>query len=205
MSRRWLGLTAAACALAALAFAAGASAGLGPNPADHSSLVDEPIEGYRYDGARRCRSKVPDGTRALARWLGRHTRGELWGITRCEKWSSNSYSVHAEGRAIDWHMDARNGRERRQAMSLIRDRLLATDRRGEDNALARRMGVQGIIFNCKSWWSSPGGLGRYGYCEGRDRKDLDPTEAHIDHIHIELNWPGARERTSFWRSRLARR
>ena len=62
------------------------------------------------------------------------------------------------------------------------------------------MGVQGLIFNCKSWWSGPGGLGQYSYCykNGHRRSNLDRTQAHKDHIHIELNKPGARKNTSFW-------
>ena len=165
-------------------------------------LSQKPIEDYRYDHATRCSKQVPPGTKELENWLGRHTSGETWGITRCEKLSPGNFSVHAEGRAIDWHLDARDGKERHEAMHLIRKELLATDRRGNENALARRMGVQGIIFDCQAWWSSPGGLGDYSYCfkkNGKRKKNLDPTAAHIDHIHIELNWPGARERTSFWR------
>ena len=100
-------------------------------------------------------------------------------------------------------MDARNGKMRKQAMRLIKDRFLAEDRRGNDNALARRMGVQGLIYNCKAWWGGDGGLGEYSYCykrNGDKKKNLDPTAAHVDHIHIELNDPGARKKTSFWRS-----
>ena len=37
---------------------------------------------------------------------------------------------------------------------------------------------------------------------GKRIKNVDPTAAHIDHIHIELNDPGARKKTSFWRSNL---
>ncbi len=144
----------------------------------------------------------------MAAWLGRHTSGELWGFYRCEKLSSHSYSLHSEARAIDWAMDAEDRSQRKQAMALIVDRLLATDREGNVAALARRMGVQGIIFDCRAWWSGQDRLGDYSYCfkpNGKRRKDLDPTQAHMNHIHIELNWDGARERTSFWRSPLARK
>lgn len=196
-----------AVGLAVLAGAAFGS-GLGKNPANHRSLLTKPIEGYDYDRGTHCTEKIPKGTRALVKWLSRHTSGSFIGITRCERFSRGNYSLHSEGRAIDWAMDARKKSKRRQAMKLIRERLLATDRRGNDNALARRMGVQGIIFNCRSWFSSSGGLGRYDYCfksSGKRRKHIDPTAAHIDHIHIELNDAGARKRTSFWRSRLSRR
>ena len=199
-------LLALAAALAALALvAAVAGAGVGPNPADHKRLVDRPIEDYRYDPGRRCKSKTPKGTRMMIRWLERHTRGQLWSVYRCEKWSKGSYSLHAERRAIDWALDARDRKLRKQAMKLIRKRLLARDRRGNDNALARRMGVQGLIYDCRAWFASPGGLDRYSYCfkkSGKRKKNLDPTAAHVDHIHIELSKPGSRGKTSFWRSGL---
>jgi hypothetical protein len=198
-----------ACALLAGAVtAAAALAGIGPNPANHRSLIDEPIESYRYDRATRCRDATPKGTRALIRWLKRRTSGSLWTVHRCERLPSGDHSLHAEGRAVDWAMDARKRAQKRQAMRLIRKRLLAPDRRGNENALARRMGVQGIIFNCRSWFSRPGGLGPYGYCykpNGKRRRNLNPTAAHIDHIHFELSKPGARKRTSFWRSKASRR
>ena len=194
--------TLAAAALAA-AFAAAAAGGLRPNPADDRRLVGEPIERFRYDDANECREGTRKGTRALQRWLERNVRGEAWGINRCERLGSG-YSVHAEGRALDWRLDAGVRRERRAARRLIRT-LLATDSRGRDHALARRMGVQGLIFNCRQWYGGDG-LGRYGYCfkpNGKRKRKLNRTAAHKDHIHIELNWRGARKKTSFWRSPLA--
>ena len=68
-------------------------------------------------------------------------------------------------------------------------------------ALARRMGIQEIIWNCHSWWSGADGMGKYSACftdSGKRRKHVNLTEAHKDHIHIGLNWAGARKRTSFW-------
>ena len=119
---------------------------------------------------------------------------------RCEKLTPNDFSVHAEGRALDWHLDARKPAQRRSAMRLI-DALLATDSYGQPHALARRMGIQGIIYDCQSWWSGMDEMGEYSYCDGGGH--LDPTQAHRDHIHLELSWPGARKETSFWRSPLA--
>ena len=170
-------------------------------------LVDKPIEGFAYDEAKQCRKRPPDGIKAFERWLERNVPGETWGITRCERWGRGSYSLHAEGRAIDWHLDAGVAAERRAAMRLIRT-LLARDRNGERAALARRIGVQGLIFDCKTWWAGAEELGRYSYCykpNGDLRNNLDRTQAHRDHIHIELNWDGARKRTSFWQSPVSRR
>lgn len=194
-----------AVTLASALLAGAAVAGIGPNPADDRRLIDKPIENYRYDRATHCEQGTPPGTKALIDWLGRHTDGAFWGSYRCEKFSKGNYSLHSESRAIDWAMDARDHSLKTQAMKLIRERLLATDRRGNDNALARRMGVQGIIYDCHAWFSGSGGLERYSYCfndNGKRIKDVDPTAAHIDHIHIELNELGARKKTSFWRSEL---
>lgn len=90
-------------------------------------------------------------------------------------------------------------------MKLIKRRWLAPDRNGNQAALARRMGVQGLIYGCRAWWSGQSGLGNYSYRfkkSGNRRSGLHPTAAHVDHIHIELNKAGARGKTSFWRSGL---
>ena len=197
-------LSLALVGLLCLCLGAVATARLRTNPANHKSLIDKPIEDPRYDRADGCRDTPPKGMREFQRWLERNVRGETWGIVRCENWGGGDFSVHAEGRAIDWHLDARKTREKRAAMNLIKT-LIERDRRGNTTALARRMGVQGIIFDCKSWWAGQTTLGKYSYCfnaNGNKKNNLDPTQAHIDHVHLELNWPGARERTSFWRSPL---
>lgn len=168
------------------------------NPADR--LASLPIDDYHYDKAKRCLKKTPPGMLALQDWLEANLRGESWGIFRCEKWGKNSASLHAEGRAIDWHLDVHNRTDRRAARKLI-DLLLAPDKAGNEHALARRMGVQEIIWDCRSWWSGSDGMDRYSACfneKGR-RVKIDDTTAHRDHIHIGLNRAGARKATSFWR------
>ncbi len=202
-------VTGARGALAGLALGvlltAAAAADLRPNPANDPRLLGKPIEGFRYDEGKRCTDGVPRGMKALERWLGENVRGDTWGIRRCER-LGDSFSLHAEGRAIDWHLDVAKRRDRRAAKRLI-ETLLANDREGNDAALARRMGVQGLIYDCRSWWSGQSGMGRYGYCykpNGKRRRGLDRTQAHMDHVHIELNKAGARKRTSFWRSPLGR-
>jgi hypothetical protein len=187
----------------ALAFAGVAGAGLAEalprgNPADR--LVAKPIDDYRYDRAVKCRQRPQAGTVALERWLQHNAAGVSWGIMRCSKLGPDSYSLHAEGRALDWHLDAGNRGQRRAANRLIK-LLLATDRAGNEHALARRMGIQEIIFNCRSWWSGSDGMGPYSQCykpNGKKLKNPNYTLAHKDHIHFGLSWRGARERTTFW-------
>jgi len=63
------------------------------------------------------------------------------------------------------------------------------------------MGIQEIIWNCRTWWSGADGMGSYSACyteRGKRRKHVNHTQAHKDHIHIGLSWPGARMRSSFW-------
>lgn len=203
---RALALGAAGITLTAAIGATAAADGLNPNPANHPRLVIEPIEESRYDTAERCRKEVPKGMRALESWLDHSVPGESWGITRCERLKRGGFSVHSEGRAIDWHLDAGVAKQRRAAMRLI-STLTEPDRNGNANALALRMGVQGLIFDCKSWWAGMEEIGRYSHCYKRNgnlRSDLDRTQAHRDHVHIELNWPGGGKRTSFWRSPVSR-
>ena len=168
------------------------------NPADARDGL--PIDGYRYDYARHCTKSPTPGTLALKSWLEQHSSGVFGGIMRCEKLGPHDYSLHADGRAIDWHLDAHTAAGRREAQRLI-TLFLAPDRLGNDHALARRMGIQEIIWNCRAWWSGPGGWRRYSVCfdSHGHRRHIDDTTAHRNHIHIGLNWRGAKKRSSFWR------
>ena len=192
----------ALAACAALALAIPASALAIENPANDPELLSAPIEEGEYDYAHGCRRRAQPGTVQLQAWVGRHFRGESWGIARCEKLSKKTRSLHSEGRALDWRLNARNKAERLAAYALI-DVLLAPDSLGNEHALARRMGVQEIIFNCQSWWSGGDGLAPYSVCGGK--RKVDATTAHRDHVHIGLSNAGAATSTSFWRSSLAGR
>ena len=169
------------------------------NPADR--LADKPIDDYRYDHARHCRRNPAPGMLALESWLTAHVRGVSWGIMRCERLSGADYSLHSEGRALDWHLDVSDPTDRRAANKIIR-LMLATDRAGNPHALARRMGIQEIIWNCRSWWSGSDGMESYSVCftdRGKPRKGVSKTLAHRDHVHFGLSRAGAAKRTSFWR------
>ena len=166
-----------------------------------SAYAQLPIDDHAYDKAKTCRKRPTPGALAMVKWLERNAKGTFWGIMRCERWGKNSASLHAEGRAIDWHLDSRLPADRREAKRLI-DLWLAPDEDGNEHALARRMGIQEIIWNCHSWWAGAEGMGEYSVCytaTGKRRRHFDFTAAHRDHIHIGLNWAGARKQTSFWR------
>jgi hypothetical protein len=169
------------------------------NPADE--LVDIPIEASVYDAATHCSSKTRPGVVKLQRWLEENIRGVFWGSYRCEKWGKHEASLHAENRAIDWHLDAAVPADRRAADELI-DLLLATDSAGNEQALARRMGVEELIWDCEYWAAGMPEFQPYRPCygkRGKPRKHVDTTVAHRDHIHIGMTKAGAKAQTSFWR------
>jgi hypothetical protein len=168
------------------------------NPAD--KLAELPIEDSVYDGATRCKNRRNAGITGLADWLAANSRGVFWGSYRCEKWGRHSASLHAENRAIDWHLDAFDKADRRAADKLFR-LLLAPDRLGNPQALARRMGVEELIWDCGYWGAGMTDFQPYSVCykrNGKKRKRFDRTSAHQDHIHIGMTKAGAKGRTSFW-------
>jgi hypothetical protein len=171
------------------------------NPAN--KLLDVAIEDSIYDDARKCRRRERAGVTALAAWLEAHARGVFWGSYRCEKWGKDSASLHAENRAIDWHLDAASKADQRAADRLFR-LLLAPDRAGNPQALARRMGVQELIWDCGYWGAGMTNFRPYSVCfdeKGKRRKGVDKTSAHRDHVHIGMTKAGADARTSFWAAR----
>ena len=140
-------------------------------------MLSRPIDDERYDRSRRCTRAPRAGTLALQAWLERNARGASWGIMRCERLSAGSFSLHADGRALDWHLDASNPADRREAERLIA-LMLAPDQLGNAHALARRMGLQEIIWDCRSWWAGSEGMDGYSVClngagELRRRIDVD--------------------------------
>jgi hypothetical protein len=169
------------------------------NPAD--KLLAQPIEDSVYDGATHCAPKPHPGMIKLQRWLEANVRGVFWGSYRCEQWGKHSASLHAENRAIDWHLDVSNSADRRAATKLIH-LLLAPDAAGNPQALARRMGVEELIWNCGYWGAGMSDFEPYAVCYTKReklRKHFDRTDAHQDHIHIGMSKAGANARTSFWR------
>lgn len=169
------------------------------NPAD--ALVGVPIEPSTYDKATRCAAKVRPGMLMLQQWLEANVRGVFWGSYRCEKWGADEASLHAENRAIDWHLDASSKPDRNAARKLI-DLLLATDSAGNAQALARRMGVEELIWDCEYWGAGMSAFIPYRVCyskKGKLKQDVNVTVAHRDHVHIGMTKAGAAAKTSFWR------
>jgi len=173
------------------------------NPAD--ALADIAIEEPAYDPATKCSKREKPGMTALVNWLDRNAGGVFWGSYRCEKWGPHSASLHAENRAVDWALDVDVPAQRREAGRLIA-LLLAPDRNGAPQALARRMGVEEIIWDCGYWGAGMSQFRPYSPClskRGKLRRKVDKTIAHRNHLHIGMTKAGAAKHTSFWTRRAA--
>jgi hypothetical protein len=201
MAQRFL-LVALCCAfLAAPAQAFRLPANFGPLPGNPADKLAAPIDDEVYDPATHCTGpKHRKGMLDLQRWLEENSRGMFWGSYRCERWGKHSASLHAEDRAIDWHLDVTNSADRADARRLI-DFLLAPDAIGNQHALARRMGIEELIWDCSYWGAGMADFQPYGYCYGRSgklRKHVNATAAHRDHVHIGMTKRGAAAKTTFW-------
>src|SRR4051794_26705754 len=178
-----------ACLLVVLLIPQTASAGTSNHlTASMDGLVSRALDPYHYDFARRCTGRAQPGTLALQSWLRHHVRGATWGIYSCRRIRSGStMSLHAEGRAVDWHLDVGKAADRAAAHRLIRA-FLGPDTAGRPAAMARRMGIQEGIWNCRVWRARrpTAGMGPYPAC-GRG---VSRTIEHKDHLHIGLNGGG---------------
>ena len=146
----------------------------------------------RWASAEGCSGKAQRGARDVLRFLEHWwARGESWGIYDCRL-----PSLHSEGRAVDFHLDVKDRKDRR-AGHAIRRFFAARDEDGVKWAMARRFGVQEIIFDCRVWGAerSREGWRRYFQC---DEPGANRTLKHRDHIHIGLNWRGATRGTTAW-------
>ena len=173
---------------------------LAPLPGNPADALTSPVDLPAYDRATRCLRTARPGMAKFQRWLERRGAGASWGTYRCELWGAGSASLHAEGRALDWRLGASDPGERAAGRALIR-LLLAPDAAGEPHALARRMGVSEIIWDCSYWAAGMDEFQRYDPCFGRDgtpRKRVGTTIAHRDHVHFGLTKAGANGRTTFW-------
>ena len=127
--KRTLPLLLSVAAIALPALAAPAHAGTNEMTAQIGPMAAQVLDGYRYDRTRRCTGGPQRGARALSDWLVANVPGVSWGIYNCRRVrGGSSLSLHAEGRAVDWHLDVKRPAERKAAYGLVAA-LLAPDPR----------------------------------------------------------------------------
>lgn len=108
-----------------------------------------------------------------------------WGKTRyhtSRQCVAGDGTQHAEGRALDWTMNAYDAGEKALGDTVV---AWLSNNSGE---LARRFGIMYVIWNRKIWYSyRPGTFETY-----------TGSNPHTDHIHFSFTWDGAMGRTSWW-------
>ena len=111
-------------------------------------------------------------------------------------------SEHKEGRALDWSLDATKKADLKRAEEFLAG-LRATDKHGNPDALARRMGVMYVIWNDTMYpaWNQfrPQDYLSSG-CKSRSK--CSKTLRHRDHLHLSLSRPGGKGRTSWFAGRI---
>ncbi len=193
--------------IAVITLMLGALAALAPAA---SAVPDAPafgpwIEGYApYVGQSECKPRPKPGVVAFRdRVLEAYPATRPGSISRaCDV---GGRSEHKEGRAWDWGVSASVASERTTARE-VRDWLMATDGRGNADAMARRLGIMYFIWN-RHWWTSWDPTWHV-YCRDRNGRCITPSGSvahpHDDHMHVSFGWRGARMKTSFWIPELSR-
>lgn len=159
------------------------------------------IEGYAdYQPQTKCAPKAKAGTKVLGRWIVAKRGGAFGGISRPCK--TGGTSEHKEGRAFDWTLDASRKQDRKRAtafLALVR----RTDKAGNADARARRMGIMYIIWN-DHMYSAWHGFAKRDYLSSActSKKKCSKTLRHRDHMHISLSRRGGKGRTSWYDGRF---
>lgn len=136
----------------------------------------------------------------LGRWIVRREGGGFGGISRsCD---SGGTSEHKEGRAFDWTLDATDRADRRRAaefLALVR----ASDKAGNTDARARRMGLMYVIWN-DHMYAAWNGFAKADYLSSSctSKKKCSTTLRHRDHLHLSLSRAGGKGRTSWYDGRV---
>jgi FG-GAP-like repeat len=107
---------------------------------------------------------------------------------------SDCWSNHAQGRAFDIMVGTSGGGYDQARGNAIVNFLLAPDAAGNQNANARRLGVQQILWNDRCWNSD----GDRGVSSATAMRVCG--YGHFDHVHVDLTLDGSDGHTSWWGS-----
>jgi hypothetical protein len=159
-----------------------------PKAAFRYTAAIEPLA--NYVGQSTCSPGAKPGTTAFANLLLRtYPSSRSLGISRA--CGVGGKSEHKEGRAFDWGVSVNKAKDRASVRALMKW-LLKRDAYGNRYAMARRLGIQYMIWNRRIWGA---------YAAGRGWRKYTGSNPHTDHVHFSLSWAGARKKTSFWSPR----
>jgi subtilisin family serine protease len=156
-----------------------------------ATIANCPIDAYAYDPTGTvCSGGPAAGTLALRRILREQFGQRHTEIYNCRPVrGGTSLSLHAEGRAVDFYVNAAQEDELALGNRIVQW-LLASDAAGNPHANARRLGVQELIWNHQMWTA-----GRRSDEGMRPYSGVDP---HTTHLHIGQNRLGSTMGTTYW-------
>lgn len=159
------------------------------------------IEDYAdYQPQKWCSPEAKPGTTELARYIVKQHGGGFGGISR--RCRIGGVSEHKEGRAFDWTLDATRRADRKRANAFL-DEIFATDKAGNEHALARRTGVMYVIWNDHIYSSYRAFEARdYLASSCRSLRKCSASLRHRNHMHISLSRAGGKGKTSWYVDRL---
>ena len=183
--RRFPVRTLGAVSASVLAFplaSAPSDAGTFPYPKPAKALPTTLDVAPGYQKGTQCLTESQPGAVAFAKLLNSTYGSRTYGILR------HCAAEHGEGRALDWMINASNAEQLALANALTRW-LAAPDAQGRPGAMAKRFGINYIIWNRQMWRA---------YDPARGWAPYYGVSPHTDHIHFSFNWDGAYKRTSWW-------
>ncbi|MBC7309886.1 MAG: peptidoglycan-binding protein, partial [Tetrasphaera sp.] len=138
-----------------------------------------------YQQQTTCDPTAKPGVIDFAKLLNQHYGTRYYGIGRnC----NSGVTEHSEGRALDWMISAYDPQQKAIADAIV-EWLSASDDKGNPGVMARRFGINYIIWNRKMWRA---------YAPERGWATYTGSHPHDDHIHFTFTWDGAYKRTSWW-------
>jgi hypothetical protein len=157
-----------------------------------------------YERENTCSPTQKPGAGALRRLL-RRTYGSAISSSTVRP-CTRADSGHEEGRAVDWMTNKSVPAQKAMATAFL-SWLLARDSYGNSHAMARRLGIQYVIWNNRMWRAyDPGrGWAEYNNClhEQKRGKAAWANACHRTHVHFSLSWDGAYKRTSYFSGYVA--
>jgi peptidoglycan hydrolase-like protein with peptidoglycan-binding domain len=136
-----------------------------------------------YEPQLSCDARDKPGVVAFAALMKANYKTGTTGISRA---CTPAVSEHYEGRALDWMLSVKDPRQKAVADSV------AAWLSANNGAMARRFGINYIIWNAKIWREFSPERGWTAYTG---------SVPHTDHMHFTFSWDGAMRRTSWWTGR----
>ncbi|MGZ4629141.1 peptidoglycan-binding domain-containing protein [Oryzihumus sp.] len=181
---RWAAAGGAAIALPVLAVWAAGSAEAAPTapvPAPPTKALPAALDVMTpWQPQVSCDPVDKPGVRAFGDLMLATYRSGNYGVSR---YCAADTSEHYDGRALDWMLSVNNPDQKAIADSVTA--WLSAN----NGAMARRFGIQYIIWNKHMWRE---------YDPGRGWAAYSGSDPHTSHVHFSFTWDGAMKRTSWW-------